>query len=192
MEDMIICHHGVKGQKWGVRRYQYEDGTLTPEGKIHYGRKVEKHLDKADARRNLAKQEKLVRGERSIKNAVKTFATSALVGSGADALKTSLAKTAIPASQLGLKGVTASLSLKTLAPELFTTLSKISGGAATAAVIGTPIALIGTFAGLTVSAFLNSKLAKRREAKAQEILDKYKDLDMDEFKKQQRRPSNNG
>ena len=138
----------------------------------------------------MAKQEKLVRGERSVKNAVKTFATSALVGSGADALKTSLAKTAIPASQLGLKGVTASLSLKTLAPELFTTLSKISGGAATAAVIGTPIALIGTFAGLTVSAFLNNKLAKRREEKAQELLDKYKDLDVDEFKKQQRRPSN--
>lgn len=192
MEGMILCHHGVKGQKWGVRRYQYEDGTLTPEGKIHYGRKVEKHLDKADARRILANQEKLVRGEKSVKNAVKTFATSALIGSGADALKTSLAKTAIPASQLGLKGVTASLSLKTLAPELFTTLSKISGGAATAAVVGTPIALIGTFAGLTVSAFLNNKLAKQREEKAKEILDKYKDLDMDEFKKQQRRPSNDG
>lgn len=191
MSDMILCHHGVKGQKWGVRRYQYEDGTLTPEGKIHYGRKVEKHLDIADARRNLSKQEKLVRGERSVKNAVKTFATSALVGSGADALKTSLAKTAIPASSLGVKGAAAatSFSLKTLAPELFTTLGKVSSGAATAAVVGTPIALIGTFAGLTVSAFLNNKLAKRREAKAQELLDKYKDLDMDEFKKQQRRPS---
>lgn len=32
-----IAHHGVKGQKWGDRNYQYEDGSLTPEGKIHYG-----------------------------------------------------------------------------------------------------------------------------------------------------------
>ena len=28
-----IEHHGVKGQKWGVRRYQNKDGSLTKEGK---------------------------------------------------------------------------------------------------------------------------------------------------------------
>lgn len=31
-----LAHHGIKGQKWGVRRWQYEDGSLTPEGYIHY------------------------------------------------------------------------------------------------------------------------------------------------------------
>ena len=27
-----LYHHGIKGQKWGVRRYQNEDGSLTEEG----------------------------------------------------------------------------------------------------------------------------------------------------------------
>ena len=27
-----LYHYGVKGQKWGVRRYQNKDGTLTSEG----------------------------------------------------------------------------------------------------------------------------------------------------------------
>lgn len=31
-----IYHFGIKGQKWGVRRYQNEDGTLTEEGKRRY------------------------------------------------------------------------------------------------------------------------------------------------------------
>lgn len=32
-----LYHHGIQGQKWGVRRYQNPDGTLTNEGKERYG-----------------------------------------------------------------------------------------------------------------------------------------------------------
>lgn len=32
-----IQHSGIKGQKWGVRRFQNADGTLTEEGKRRYG-----------------------------------------------------------------------------------------------------------------------------------------------------------
>lgn len=31
-----LCHHGIKGQKWGVRRYQNADGSLTDEGIKRY------------------------------------------------------------------------------------------------------------------------------------------------------------
>lgn len=31
-----LYHWGIKGMKWGVRRYQNKDGTLTPAGKKHY------------------------------------------------------------------------------------------------------------------------------------------------------------
>lgn len=40
---MFLKHHGVKGQKWGVRRYQNYDGSLTAKGKQRLnvvGRKV--------------------------------------------------------------------------------------------------------------------------------------------------------
>ena len=30
-----LYHHGVKGMKWGIRRYQNKDGFLTPAGKKH-------------------------------------------------------------------------------------------------------------------------------------------------------------
>lgn len=33
MELNELSHHGIKGMKWGVRRYQNEDGSLTPAGK---------------------------------------------------------------------------------------------------------------------------------------------------------------
>lgn len=31
-----LYHYGIKGQKWGVRRYQNKDGTLTAEGEKRY------------------------------------------------------------------------------------------------------------------------------------------------------------
>ena len=31
-----LYHHGIKGQRWGVRRYQNSDGTLTAKGRARY------------------------------------------------------------------------------------------------------------------------------------------------------------
>ncbi len=35
-DEKILIHSGTKGMKWGVRRYQNEDGTLTEAGKKRY------------------------------------------------------------------------------------------------------------------------------------------------------------
>ena len=39
-----LHHHGVKGQKWGIRRFQNEDGTRTPAGEKHQRRLENKAL----------------------------------------------------------------------------------------------------------------------------------------------------
>ena len=65
-----LYHHGIKGQKWGVRRYRNKDGTLTELGKrrigggkkdnkVNYDKKTGRILDaesKANAARKIDKQ----------------------------------------------------------------------------------------------------------------------------------------
>ena len=33
MSETVLIHHGIKGQKWGIRRFQNKDGSLTSAGK---------------------------------------------------------------------------------------------------------------------------------------------------------------
>ena len=48
LDDNYLEHHGILGMKWGIRRYQNSDGSLTPEGKVRYGSQMAKALQKGD------------------------------------------------------------------------------------------------------------------------------------------------
>ena len=51
ISDEELYHHGIKGMRWGIRRYQNPDGSLTPTGR--------KHLEKADIKWAKKKTDKI-------------------------------------------------------------------------------------------------------------------------------------
>ena len=63
LEDHIyLVHHGIKGMKWGVRRFRNEDGSLTEAGKKRYSNDVDRAFDSLaksgrPQRRSLSKEE---------------------------------------------------------------------------------------------------------------------------------------
>lgn len=42
MDNKVLYHHGIKGMKWGERRFQKKDGSLTPAGKKRYSEAMDK------------------------------------------------------------------------------------------------------------------------------------------------------
>lgn len=63
-----LYHHGIKGQKWGVRRYENEDGTLTEEGKKRYAKALK-----------ISSREK-ISGKQMTKNVIRRGLTGAAAG----------------------------------------------------------------------------------------------------------------
>jgi hypothetical protein len=47
MYEDSLYHHGILGQKWGVRRFQNKDGSLTEEGKKKISAKYKKYASRA-------------------------------------------------------------------------------------------------------------------------------------------------
>lgn len=55
-----LIHYGIQGQKWGVRRFQNEDGSLTEEGIRRYGRLIDKAGSSEKHKKKLEKFEKKI------------------------------------------------------------------------------------------------------------------------------------
>ena len=61
-----IQHHGIKGQKWGVRRFQNKDGSLTAKGKQRYDD------DGSNERKKSGDENRPSRGKRLAKTLLRT------------------------------------------------------------------------------------------------------------------------
>ena len=58
MVKEYLTHHGIKGQKWGVRRFQNPDGTLTEAGKKHQALEGVSGKTRREAKRDAGKAAK--------------------------------------------------------------------------------------------------------------------------------------
>ena len=75
-----LYHWGIKGMKWGVRRYQNKDGTLTSEGKKHYSQDHEDYT-----RAHTSKLQKAIKIAGATATALGTVTT--LYNNGSNAMK---------------------------------------------------------------------------------------------------------
>lgn len=64
-EQSFLCHYGIKGMKWGVRRYQNPDGSLTQAGRFRYYGKVGERKTTAFELSNIRDRQYKVGSERA-------------------------------------------------------------------------------------------------------------------------------
>lgn len=74
-------HYGILGMKWGIRRYQNADGTLTAAGKKRYKGDTPEQIERSERRK-----EKVVKAAKIGARVAASVAVSAVLGSIANNL----------------------------------------------------------------------------------------------------------
>lgn len=143
--DDYLEHHGVKGQKWGVRNYQNADGSLTAEGQARRQQEAQQTVDRYGQKTQHRIRRALLGGLKGI---------GATAGAGAAAVGgTTLA------AYFGAGGTLASLNFGAL-----------GAVAASGAAVTLPLLGVAAVGGIAISAIRSGSQKKRVEA-AQRYLD---------------------
>lgn len=150
-----LYHHGVKGQKWGVRRYQNEDGSLTPAGKVRYY-KTMGLIKKVNYQNDVAKADILkYRGSNISKSKAKAEVAKNKIASEAENnMEANRIKGKAAVGQIVSGALGASLAVGAMGLGLYGTLQTgvdfMPDAAALAPILGLPVAATGVAIGEAV------------------------------------------
>lgn len=89
-EHIYLAHHGIKGMKWGVRRFRNPDGSLTEAGRKRYSKQLKKTVTGSSSWKEAKNRAKSVIGDtrsdttKQLRAEVKRLAKSTFTKDGID------------------------------------------------------------------------------------------------------------
>lgn len=90
--DSDLAHHGILGQKWGIRRFQNKDGSLTNKGKSRYSKGKEiasehSKLEDKEYQRLLSTDKRYKKAEKEANRLQEKYGLDADDGGGGDSTR---------------------------------------------------------------------------------------------------------
>lgn len=104
-ETDYLAHHGILGMKWGVRRYQKKDGSLTSEGKSRYSDKQRIRDEKIYGKKAAQRIEKRIASGEGVQSARHDEAVKRASKPGKKRIGIGVAKGAVGAGIIGMSAL---------------------------------------------------------------------------------------